>query len=71
MIDEYSYNDEPSGRVDTLAMALDKCERLEKQLSVAVEALKEYADGKVKKYGLAVRAYVAKVALKKIEELKK
>lgn len=42
MIDEYNYNDEPSGRVDTLAMALDKCERLEKQLKIAVEALEKY-----------------------------
>lgn len=41
MIDKYNYNDEPSGRVDTLAMALDKCERLEKQLNVAKEALEE------------------------------
>lgn len=44
MIDKYNYNDEPSGRVDTLAMTLDKCERLEKQLKIAVEALEEYAD---------------------------
>lgn len=43
-IESYNYNDEPSGRVDTLAMTLDKCERLEKQLKIAVEALKEYAD---------------------------
>lgn len=42
MIDKYNYNDEPSGRVDTLAMALDKCERLEKQISVAVGALNLY-----------------------------
>lgn len=42
MIDKYNYNDEPSGRVDTLAMALDKCERLEKQLKIAVEALSWY-----------------------------
>ena len=41
MLDKYNYNDEPSGRVDTLAMALDKCERLEKQLKIAVEALKD------------------------------
>lgn len=41
MIDKYNYNDEPSGRVDTLAMALDKCERLEKQLKIAVEGLKD------------------------------
>lgn len=42
MLDKYNYNDEPSGRVDTLAMALDKCERLEKQLKIAVEALEKY-----------------------------
>ena len=40
-IEPYNYNDESSGRVDTLAMALDKCERLEKQLKIAVEALKD------------------------------
>lgn len=34
-IEPYNYNDEPSGRVDTLAMALEKCERLEKQLDIA------------------------------------
>lgn len=39
MIDKYNYNDEPSGRADTLAMALDKCERLEKQLKIAVRKL--------------------------------
>ena len=44
MIDKYNYNDEPSGRVDTLAMALDKCERLEKQLKIAVEALTVYKE---------------------------
>ena len=44
MIEQYNYNDEPSGRVDTLAMALDKCERLEKQLKIAVEALTVYKE---------------------------
>jgi hypothetical protein len=39
MIDKYNYNDEPSGRVDTLAMALDKCERLEKQLIETKDSL--------------------------------
>ena len=43
-IEPYNYNDEPSGRVDTLAMALDKCERLEKQLKIAVEALTVYKE---------------------------
>lgn len=41
-IEPYNYNDEPSGRVDTLAMALDKCEKLEKQLNIAKEALHLY-----------------------------
>lgn len=31
-IERYNYNDEPSGRTDTLVQALDRCERLEKQL---------------------------------------
>lgn len=39
-IEPYNYNDEPSGRTDTLVQALDRCERLEKQLKIAVEALK-------------------------------
>lgn len=39
MIDKYNYNDEPSGRVDTLAMALDKCEKLEKQLKETKSAI--------------------------------
>lgn len=39
-IERYNYNDEPSGRTDTLIQALDRCERLEKQLKIAVEVLK-------------------------------
>ncbi len=42
MIEPYNYNDEPSGRSETLIQALDKCERLEKQLEVAENAI-EYA----------------------------
>lgn len=38
-IEPYNYNDEPSGRTDTLIQALEKIERLEKQLEIAVEAL--------------------------------
>ena len=45
--------------------------KLKQQLEIAVEALKEYADGRYKKYGLAVRDYIAKEALKEIEELYK
>lgn len=43
-IEPYNYNDEPSGRAETLTKALEKCERLEKQLKIAVEALEEYAN---------------------------
>ena len=31
-IEPYNYNDEPSGRSETLVQALERCERLEKQL---------------------------------------
>lgn len=39
MIEPYNYNDEPSGRTDTLIQALEKCERLEKQLKIAKKYL--------------------------------
>ena len=35
MIEPYNYNDEPSGRTYTLTQALEKIERLEKQLEIA------------------------------------
>ena len=41
-IERYNYNDEPSGRSETLIQALEKIERLEKQLNIAVEALEFY-----------------------------
>ena len=77
MIDKYNYNDEPSDRVDTLAMALDKCERLEKQLSVAKEALegieKNGADSNIQTITtLCVNNWLwAHKALKEIKELEK
>lgn len=40
-IERYNYNEEPSGRSETLVQALERCERLEKQLKIAVEALKD------------------------------
>ena len=45
MIERYNYNDEPSGRSETLTQALDKCERLEKQLDMAETILRELAYG--------------------------
>lgn len=79
MIDEYNYNDEPSGRVDTLALALDKCERLEKQLKIAVDGLNSIKDIQFERYltnngwFLAVKSMraIVKTALENIEELKK
>ena len=38
-IEPYNYNDEPSGRSETLVQALDKIELLEKQLEVAENAI--------------------------------
>ena len=34
-IEPYNYNDEPSGRTDTLIKAIEKIERLENQLEIA------------------------------------
>ena len=69
-IERYNYNDEPSGRSETLVQALERCERLEKQLNIAVEALDLYknlrCDGTLKNY-----ESVAIKALNKIKELDK
>lgn len=45
MLDDYTYEEVESGRVETLVQAIDKIEILEKQLKIAVEAL-EYYDNK-------------------------
>ena len=44
-IEPYNYNDEHSGRSETLVQALDKIERLQKQLEVAETILRELAYG--------------------------
>lgn len=44
-IEPYNYNDEPSGRCETLVQALEKIERLQKQLEVAETILRELAYG--------------------------
>jgi hypothetical protein len=62
-IEPYNYNDVPSGRTDTLTQALDRCERLEKQLKIAVEALDSLR-------GICY-PQVAEKALKQIKELEK
>ena len=44
-IEPYNYNAEPSGRSETLTQALERCERLEKQLDMAEFILRELAYG--------------------------
>ena len=65
-IEPYNYNDEPSGRSETLVQALDRCERLEKQLNIAVE------ENKLLKRKLAIAIQTMDVeTLKQIKELEK
>lgn len=40
-IERYNYNDEPSGRSETLVQALERCERLEKENKELKEKIKE------------------------------
>ena len=42
MLEEYTYDEKQSGRTDTLGKALEKIEKLEKQLAIAVDVLKYY-----------------------------
>jgi hypothetical protein len=43
-LEENTYDEIPSGRVDTLVKAIERIERLENQLKIAVEALKYIYD---------------------------
>ena len=42
MLQDYTYEEQESGRSETLIQALEKIELLEKQLNIAVEALEFY-----------------------------
>lgn len=44
MLEELSYDETESGRSETLIMAIEKIEKLEKKLNIALSCLKEYAD---------------------------
>ena len=73
-IERYNYNDEPSGRSETLIQALEKIERLEKQLNIAVEALEFYEKPLSifhPEYNIAQHQKKAVEALAKIKELEK
>lgn len=72
-IERYNYNDEPSGRTDTLIQALEKIERLEKQLKIAIEALEFYEKPLSSfhpEYNIAQHHKKAAEALVKIRRLK-
>ena len=74
MIEPYNYNDEPSGRSETLVQALERCERLEKQLNIAVEALEFYEKPFScfhNEYNIAHHHKKAAEAMAKIKELDK
>ena len=68
-IEPYNYNDVPSGRTDTLIQALDKIERLEKQLKIADSYLQVIVGLKGGKCFQCVD--FARRARKKIKELNK
>ena len=73
-IERYNYNDEPSGKSETLVQALERCERLEKQLNIAVEALEFYEKPLSSfhhEYNIAQHHKKAVEALVKIKELDK
>ena len=40
MLQDYTYEEQESGRTDTLIQALERCERLEKQLNIAKDLFK-------------------------------
>lgn len=44
MLQDWSYDEEESGRSETLVKAIEKIEVLEKQLNIAIRWLKYYAD---------------------------
>lgn len=76
-IEPYNYNDEPSGRSETLVQALDKCERLENCLEVAESLIKELAFGyqSRKQYNKLISAarmyFEEKPKIEMIKELEK
>ena len=73
MLQDYTYEEQESGRTDTLIQALEKIERLEKQLNIAVEALEFYEkpfSSFHPEYNIAQHHKKAVEALAKIRRLK-
>lgn len=71
-IEPYNYNNEPSGRSETLMQALDRCERLEKQLKIALAAFRmiRYSHNTIKDRKTGEIYYTWHYAEMKIKELK-
>jgi hypothetical protein len=61
MLDKYNYTETESGRSDTLVQALERCERLEKQLKIALGVLSQYAEAPTRN--------LARCALDRIAEI--
>ena len=74
MLQDYTYEEQESGRSETLVQALERCERLEKQLNIAVEALEFYEKPLSSfhpEYNIAQHHKKAAEAMVKIKELDK
>lgn len=73
MLERYNYNDEPSGRSETLVQALERCERLEKQLKIALAAFRmiRYSHNTIKDRKTGEVYYTWHYAEMKIKELNK
>lgn len=69
MLDKYNYTDEPSERSDTLAMALEKCERLEKRLNKQGEQVLTMIDLLQKSYFYLSAARDCKLTLEHCENI--
>lgn len=61
MLEEYTYEEQESGRSETLIEALERCERLEKQLKIAIGVLSQYAEAPTRN--------LARCALDRIAEI--
>jgi hypothetical protein len=73
MLDKYKYTEQESGRTDTLIQALEKIERLEKQLKIALAAFRmiHYGHNTIKDRKTGEVYYTWHYAEMKIKELEK
>lgn len=69
-LEEYNYNEEPSGRVETLVQAIDKIEVLEKQLKIAISSMRDSRELFFQLNKIEIADAIGK-QLNEIEELKK